>query len=59
VETRQQVKLEISRDLLRFNQAARRIEFQRLPVRLALENLRLNDNRFNAGLLSLVDLLKA
>ncbi|WP_375417159.1 TolC family protein [uncultured Hymenobacter sp.] len=58
-EARQQVELEVSRDLLRLNQAARRIELQRLTVAQAQENLRLNDNRFRAGLLSLVDLLEA
>ncbi|MBC6611116.1 TolC family protein [Hymenobacter sp. BT507] len=58
-EARQQVQLEISRDLLRLNQAVRRIELQRLTVAQAAENLRLNDNRFRAGLLSLVDLLQA
>ncbi|AMJ67750.1 hypothetical protein AXW84_21745 [Hymenobacter sp. PAMC 26628] len=58
-ENRQQVQLEISRDLLRLNQAARRIELQRLTVTQAQENLRLNNNRFQAGLLTLVDLLEA
>ena len=58
-EARQQVTLEVSRDLLRLNQAARRIELQALTVVQAQENLRLNDNRFRAGLLSLVDLLDA
>jgi outer membrane protein TolC len=58
-EARQQVALEVSRALLRLNQAARRIELQRLTVTQAQENLRLNDNRFRAGLLSLVDLLEA
>jgi len=58
-EARQQVELEVNRDLLRLNQAARRIELQTLTVTQAQENLRLNDNRFKAGLLSLVDLLEA
>lgn len=58
-EARQQVVLAVSRDLLRLNQAARRIALQRLTVGQAQENLRLNDNRFRAGLLSLVDLLAA
>ncbi len=58
-EARQQVELEVSRDLLALNQAARRIELQRLSVTQAQENLRLNDNRYRAGLLSLVDLLEA
>ncbi|OGX82121.1 TolC family protein [Hymenobacter coccineus] len=58
-EARQQVELEVNRDLLRLNQAARRIELQTLTVAQAQENLRLNDNRFKAGLLSLVDLLEA
>ena len=58
-EARQQVELEVNRDLLRLNQAARRIELQRLTVAQAQENLRLNNNRFQAGLLSLVDLLEA
>ncbi len=58
-EARQQVELEVSRDLLRLNQAARRVELQRLSVAQAQENQRLNDNRFRAGLLSLTDLLEA
>ena len=58
-EARQQVALEVSRDLLTLNQAARRIALQTLTVAQAQENLRLNDNRFRAGLLSLVDLLQA
>jgi len=58
-EARQQVEVEISRDLLRLNQAARRVELQRLTVAQAQENQRLNENRFRAGLLSLVDLLEA
>ena len=58
-EARQQVALEVSRDLLTLNQAARRIELQTLMVAQTQENLRLNDNRFKAGLLSLVDLLEA
>ena len=58
-EARQQVALEVSRDLLALNQAARRIELQTLTVAQTQENLRLNDNRFPAGLLSLVDLLQA
>ncbi|WP_223649549.1 TolC family protein [Hymenobacter psoromatis] len=58
-EARQQVALEISRDLLRLNQAARRVALQRLSVEQAQENQRLNDNRFHAGLLALPDLLEA
>ena len=58
-KARQQVTLEVSRDLLTLNQAARRIALQTLTVAQAQENLRLNDNRFQAGLLSLVDLLQA
>ncbi|UOG73350.1 TolC family protein [Hymenobacter tibetensis] len=58
-EAHQQVTLEVSRALLRLNQAARRIELQRLTLTQAQENLRLNDNRFRAGLLPLVDLLEA
>ncbi len=59
MEARQQVALEVNRDLLTLNQAARRIALQALTVAQAQENLRLNDNRFRAGLLSLVDLLEA
>ena len=58
-EAQQQVALQINRDLLTLNQTARRIELQTLTVAQAQENLRLNDNRFRAGLLSLVDLLEA
>ncbi len=58
-EARQQAALEVSRDLLTLNQAARRIALQTLTVAQAQENRRLNDNRFRAGLLSLVDLLDA
>jgi outer membrane protein TolC len=58
-EAQQQVVLAVNRNLLALNQAARRIELQALTVTQAQENLRLNDNRFRAGLLSLVDLLDA
>ncbi|MFD2574569.1 TolC family protein [Spirosoma soli] len=58
-EAQQQVALDVSRALLTLNQAARRIELHLLTVAQAQENLRLNENRFQAGLLSLVDLLAA
>lgn len=58
-EAQQQVALDVSRALLTLNQAARRIELQLLTVAQAQESLRLNENRFQTGLLSLVDLLAA